>query len=221
MTGRPRAAASTYAVRTGHGIVHWVAVSHLALVVAVLAGLAGAEPAAAHAKLVAADPARDATVTSLAAVRLRFSEVLRPEFSTVAVTATDGARVVSGSPAVAGTEISVPVTVTGAGPYTVAYRVLSADGHPVEGSYAVTFAPPPAPSQAVSPPAAAATPLPTTRPASPSAGEEAGAGGSRTAAEEAGGGGGASLLGVGGGLLACAALASAGLVWRRRMRDHA
>ena len=185
--------------------------------------LAGAGPAAAHTELVAAEPPQDATVTALEVVRLRFTDPLRQEFSTVAVTAADGARVDSGSTAVTGTEITVPVAVTGGGSYTVAYRVLSADGHPVEGSYAVIFAPPPPPaaSAAAPPPTSMATPPPTTRSASPTASDEPGGGASGTVAEQADAGGGMSLVGVGGGLLSCAALVGAGLVWRRRMRDHA
>ena len=219
MTGRPCAAAPTRAVRTGHEIFHWVAVSHLALMVAVLAGLAGAGPAAAHAKLVATDPAREATVTSLAAVRLRFSEVLRPEFSTVAVTAPDGAQVVSGSPAVAGTEITVPVAAAAPGSYTIAYRVLSADGHPVEGSYVVTYALPTAP--AVPPSAASAVPSLTPSPPPTPSAEPTDVVATGSAATGTVDGGGASQFAVGAGLVCCAALLAAGLGWRRRRSDHA
>ena len=180
------------------------------VVISMGVSLAGAGPALAHTKLVAADPAQDATVTSFEAVRLRFTEPLRPEFSALAVTATNGAPVVSGSAAVTGTEITVPVTVTDGGSYTVAYRVLSADGHPVEGSYAVTFAPAP-PSAASASPSAA----------EPSAAEPSNVATSGTAADGARAGGGTVLVGFGAGLLGCAALAGAGLVWRRRMREHA
>ncbi len=181
---------------------------------------AGAGPAAAHTELVAAEPARDATVTSLTAVRLRFTDPLRPEFSAVAVTATDDARVVSGSPAVAGTEITVPITVTGAGSYTVAYRVLSADGHPVEGSYTVSVAPQLAPQTA--PPSTSAA-VPAGTPPSPptsAAPTEVVATGAAWNATGAGVGG-PSLVGVGAGLVVCTAFLGAGLVWRRRRREHA
>jgi methionine-rich copper-binding protein CopC len=202
-------------------IVRWLTSACAAVMVTLGVALVGTGPAAAHAELVAAEPDQDATVSTLDVVRLRFTEPLRPEFSALVVTATDGALVVSGSPAVAGTEISVPVTVTDGGSYTVAYRVLSPDGHPVEGSYTVTFTPQPAASAAAPPPTSMGTPPPTTRSASPTAADEPGGGASGAAAEKADAGDGMSLVGVGGGLLSCAALVGAGLVWRRRMRDHA
>jgi methionine-rich copper-binding protein CopC len=170
--------------------------------------------------LAAAEPARDATVSSLTAVRLRFTDPLRPEFSTVAVTATDDARVVSGSPAVAGTEITVPVTVTGGGSYTVAYRVLSADGHPVEGSYAVSLAPQPAPHPG--PPSTSAAVPASTPPSPPPSTEPTEVVPTGTAWTATGAGvGGTALVGVGTGLVVCTALLGAGLVWRRRRREQA
>jgi methionine-rich copper-binding protein CopC len=173
-------------------------------VLAVVWGTAG--PAVAHTDLVATEPAPGATVTTLTAVRLRFSEDLRPEFAMVVITGPDGARVATGSPAVLGRQIALPVAVIPAGTYTVAYRVLSADGHPVEGSWALTYAPDgPAPA-APSAPSVPAPPVP------PAAGEDP------TVT------GGASpwtigIWGVSGGVLAGAALAGAGLVRRRRTRD--
>ena len=192
----------------------------LGVIVTLGVALGTAGPAAAHTKLVVADPVQDATLTSLEAVRLRFTDGLRPEFSSLVVTATEGGRVVSGAPSVTGTEISVPVTVTDTGSYAVAYRVLSADGHPVEGTYAVSFAPAPP-----------ATPPPSATPSASSSAEPTDVEGSGvgatdvatsgTAADEASGGGGMTLVGFGAGLLVCAALVGAGLVWRRCMRDHA
>lgn len=112
-----------------------------------LAGTAGlvlswAAPAAAHAELVAAEPAQGAAVAVLDEVRLGFSEALLPEFATVAVTGADGVRVDAETPAVTGTQVSIPVAATTAGSYTVAYRLLSTDGHAVEGAYTLTYAPP-------------------------------------------------------------------------------
>ena len=177
--------------------------------VAVGSPLGTAAPAAAHIDLVAAEPSQDATVASLDVVRLRFSGPLRPEFATLAVTGADGARVDSGSPAVAGVEISVPVNVTAAGPYTVAYRVLSPDGHPVEGSYAVTYAPPPSspPPSSPSPSSAA----PPTRPPDDLAATP-------TAVDDDNDGS-APIRVAAGGLLACVAVAGAWLGWRSRVRD--
>ena len=59
----------------------------------------------------------------------------------------------------AGTHLTIDATAP-AGPYTVAYRVLSADGHPISGSFAFTFTPdqiPGAGEAGAAPPAAVPT----------------------------------------------------------------
>ncbi len=105
--------------------------------------LSGVGVAAAHTSLVGSDPAKDASVASpLTAVVLNFSEEINPAFADVAVTSADGRNWVSGSASVEGPRLTVavgPERLTN-GLYTVSYRVVSADGHPVSGSYTFTIA---------------------------------------------------------------------------------
>src|SRR5918998_4729418 len=105
----------------------------VALVGLVLLGSAG--PAVAHNELIGSDPADGATVaTSPAQVRLTFDLPPKPGFSTVTVTGPHSSQWQAGPPAEAGAVVSAPVRALGpAGQYTIAYQVLSADGHPVRG----------------------------------------------------------------------------------------
>ncbi len=112
----------------------WLA--FIAAVVAAMA-LAGAPVASAHAARIAADPADN---TALAQgpqrVSATFNEQLQPEFAAMTVVGPDGNIWSSGDPQVQGAVISVAVRPLGpAGTYTVNYRVTSADGHPVSGSW--------------------------------------------------------------------------------------
>lgn len=122
-----------------------------ALAATVIVLVAAALPsgfAAAHASLVDARPGRRAVVTRPPArVVLVFGEAVEPAFSTLGVFSASGARVDTGDvealPA-NGRELSVGLPGDlPAGHYTVRYRVLSTDGHVVEGSYRFTLAPPP------------------------------------------------------------------------------
>lgn len=114
------------------------------LVAAVLAVLlTPAAPAAAHNSLGAASPAEDAhLITAPTRVTLRFLQRLNPAYTTV-VLSEGGRRLPSGEPIVDGATVTLPITATlPNGTYTVAYRVASTDGHPVQGSYAFTVADP-------------------------------------------------------------------------------
>ncbi|WP_166389786.1 copper resistance protein CopC [Nocardioides ochotonae] len=110
-----------------------------ALLVALVPGLllATALPASAHAALVSSDPADASSVETLPdEVTLEFNEsIADPAY--VVVTAPDGVRVNSGDAAVAGPQVTQALDAQGlalpAGTYTLAYRVVSADGHPISG----------------------------------------------------------------------------------------
>ncbi|MBJ7341066.1 MAG: copper resistance protein CopC [Mycolicibacterium sp.] len=123
--------------------------------------------AAAHTALTGSDPAKDASVAvTPTAITLTFTEDINPAFANVVVNSPDGRNLVSGPPRVEGPSITADVKQDRpeAGMYTVAYRVVSADGHPVSGSYGFTVvgapgvSPPPstlatsAPSVASAPP---------------------------------------------------------------------
>lgn len=114
----------------------------LALVGLALLGSAG--PAVAHNELIGSDPPDGATLaTSPSQVSLTFDLPLRPGFSTVTVTGPHSSQWQAGPPAEAGAVVSAPVRALGpAGQYTIAYQVLSADGHPVRGAVRFTLTTP-------------------------------------------------------------------------------
>lgn len=126
----------------------------LALLVFVgLALLGGASPAVAHNELIGSDPPDGATVASSPSqVRLTFDLPLKPGFSTVTLTGPDSSQWQAGPPAEAGAVVSAPVRALGpAGQYTIAYQVLSADGHPVRGAVQFTLTTPGSGAVAASP----------------------------------------------------------------------
>jgi hypothetical protein len=118
-----------------------------------LALLGSAGPAIAHNELIGSDPLDGATVaTSPSQVRLIFNLPLRPGFSTVTVTGPHSSQWQAGPPAEAGAVVSAPVRALGpAGQYTIAYQVLSADGHPVRGAVRFTLTTPGSGTAAASP----------------------------------------------------------------------
>lgn len=137
----------------------------LLVAVAVLLGvLAPGSPAWAHASLVAADPVKDSTLTAApAGVTLEFNERLNPDFTTIVVSDAAKQRVPASGATV--DDVRGKVTFTGGlpanGVYTVAYRVVSVDGHTVQGSYTFTLADPDLPDAPAAPaPSTAAMPGP-------------------------------------------------------------
>jgi methionine-rich copper-binding protein CopC len=141
----------------------------LALVLAGTAGLLGAAPAAAHDSLTGASPADGATVTTAPEqVVLTFSAQVKDLGLTVLVTSPDGRRVGEGPARVEGRDVVAPlVALTEPGRYTVAYRVVSSDGHPIQGRTAfVLDVPAPTPTQTPAP-TASASPDATSPAASP------------------------------------------------------
>jgi copper resistance protein C len=107
----------------------------LAGLVAVAIGLAPV--ASAHAVLLATDPARGATLaTGPAQVSATFNEPLQTAFAAMTVVGPDANLWSIGDPRLDGAVISVALRPLGpAGTYTVNYRVTSADGHVVTGSW--------------------------------------------------------------------------------------
>jgi methionine-rich copper-binding protein CopC len=99
----------------------------------------GAPPASAHAALVRVVPADGAALDSAPSrVTLEFDEPMGSP-ATMVVTGPDGRAVQQGAAKVLGTTVSVPVRVTATGTYRVAFRVVSADGHPVSGQTSFGF----------------------------------------------------------------------------------
>ncbi len=96
-------------------------------------------PAFGHSSLVSSTPAKDAVLTEFPSeVSLTFNESLleigaeNPNKVEVVNSMGD---VLSGASKLSGSVISVPVQITGNDEYQVSYRVVSADGHVIEGSY--------------------------------------------------------------------------------------
>lgn len=93
----------------------------------------------AHAVLVKSSPARRAVLaTPPSRVELTFNERLEPAYSAMTVSTADNARV-DDSKVVVGPEdprrLSVGVSALKPGTYSVKFRVLSVDGHVVEGTF--------------------------------------------------------------------------------------
>ncbi|RAV11354.1 copper resistance protein CopC [Mycolicibacterium sp. GF69] len=103
----------------------------------VAGALAGAGPAAAHATRIATDPAENAALTQgPATVSATFNEALQAQFAAMTVVGPDGNLWSTGEPQVQGAVLSVGVRPLGpSGDYTVNYRVTSADGHVITGSW--------------------------------------------------------------------------------------
>ncbi|WP_188829605.1 copper resistance CopC family protein [Nocardia camponoti] len=130
-----------------------VAVALLAMLVSVLFG---AGIASAHSGVISSTPEDGATIeTGPARVSLTFNEELQPTFPTLTVVGPDARLWSKGKAVVDGRTVSVEVGELGpVGEYTIAFRVTSADGHPVSGtrhftlSKAGTGTPGPKPGQA-------------------------------------------------------------------------
>ena len=110
----------------------------LAVLAATLLSLVVAPGAVAHTRLTATTPANDAVLgTSPALVTLRFSEPVETAFGSVRVydgeaRRVDDGRTIRPSPdeLAVGVDRELPK-----GTYTVAWRVVSADAHPIHGAF--------------------------------------------------------------------------------------
>ncbi|MBL7257197.1 copper resistance CopC family protein [Paractinoplanes lichenicola] len=124
----------------------------LVALAATLAVLLPGAPALAHNALAEATPAKGATVKKApTSVKLKFLQKLNPEYTTIALSGT--AKIETSAPKVDGATGSITFDPLPNGAYTVAYQVVSTDGHTVKGSYKFTVADP------------SATAAPTTEPA--------------------------------------------------------
>jgi methionine-rich copper-binding protein CopC len=113
----------------------------LGLLAAALLFLGAGQPtAAAHTALTATDPTADSSITSgPTRVTATFNEELQPTFASMTVVGPDGNLWSSGEAEVRGATVGVAVRPLGpAGRYTANYRVTSADGHVVSGSWSFT-----------------------------------------------------------------------------------
>jgi copper resistance protein C len=112
----------------------------LVALLALVALLLGAAPALAHSDLRSSDPADGAVLADApAGISFTFNEELLPQGNAITLTDTaSGERLEVPAASVDGDTVSVPWPADApAGQYRAAYRVVSADGHPIAGT--VTF----------------------------------------------------------------------------------
>ncbi len=128
-----------------------------AMMTAALIGVVSAAPASAHTSLTSASPADGSTVGPPTQIVLTFNEPVG--FTRVLVTDAAGRRYQSGRPVNVDNTVTEKLPATPPnGRYTVAWRVVAPDGHPVEGTYQFTVTG----SAATAPAAAPAAPSQTT-----------------------------------------------------------
>ena len=114
----------------------------VALALTVVAVLGTATPALAHNVLISSDPANGASVAAgPPKISLTFDQYVQgADVNQIAVTGPGGGQWAEGPISVVNNVISAPLRPLGpAGKYTVGYRVLSADGHPVIGELTFTL----------------------------------------------------------------------------------
>lgn len=125
----PSVSRSNLPVRVARGVT--------AALLAVVVVVAPAAPAAAHAALSASQPGQNTRVAqSPEEIVLTFSERLNGDYTTIVVSDAAGAQMPVDGPTVDQERgIVRPVQPLPDGVYTVAYRVVSVDGHPVQGAF--------------------------------------------------------------------------------------
>ncbi|MDQ0538143.1 methionine-rich copper-binding protein CopC [Curtobacterium flaccumfaciens] len=132
----------------------------LAIVAAGLLTLVGVQPASAHSALTSSTPADGAVVTEpLQTVDLTFSEAPLAGLDAglrIQVTDAAGTDVATGDVSVSGTTMRRAVDLD-RGNYTVLWRYVSPDGHPIEGTLAFDYRA----AAAVPTPSATGAPTPT------------------------------------------------------------
>jgi methionine-rich copper-binding protein CopC len=105
---------------------------------------AAAAVARFHLELTKSEPKKNDTVaTSPTAIKLYFTESVKAAATSLRVTGAD-AKIVTIGPVTVDTAAKSPAVVAvkqtlTPGKYTVAWKVVGADGHPAEGTFAFTF----------------------------------------------------------------------------------
>ncbi|HEY9411440.1 MAG TPA: copper resistance CopC family protein [Jiangellaceae bacterium] len=121
------------------GIVAFAAAP--ATVLAVVLSVVTASPATAHNTLISSSPEDGSTATTQpGVVELTFDQPVQNRFAQVAVVDPDERTYQSGDPEIVGATVTQAVDDLPDGEYTIAYRVVSADGHPVSGTVTFTMA---------------------------------------------------------------------------------
>jgi hypothetical protein len=136
----------------------------LAIVIGGVFAILGVQPASAHSALTSSTPADGAVVTEpLERIDLTFSEAPLAGLDAglrIQVTDADGTDVSTGDVTVSGMTMGKAVELEN-GAYTVLWRYVSPDGHPIDGSYGFEYRA----AVATTPP----TTVPTSDPVTPTA----------------------------------------------------
>ncbi|RKO21790.1 copper resistance protein CopC [Pseudarthrobacter phenanthrenivorans] len=126
-----------------------------------LAAFFGAAPAQAHDALASTSPTDGQTITTnpgkVSITLTNPPNTGIPGSNVLTVTAPDGHVISSGEVTVEGATLSTAAEIDHDGKHTVQWRAVSADGHPIEGTFSFTYTPEAAASAAPS----AATPSAT------------------------------------------------------------
>jgi copper resistance protein C len=100
---------------------------------------AASSPAFAHAQLTGSNPKANSVLFAMPSqIRLQFSDEIieLPGGNVITVTSASGRRIDLGETTVLGNQMTVKLRkISTLGKYTVRYRVISEDGHPVNASY--------------------------------------------------------------------------------------
>jgi methionine-rich copper-binding protein CopC len=131
-----------------------------------LTALAGTAPAQAHDALASTSPAEGQTITTnpgkVSITLNNAPETGVPGSNTIKVIAPDGHTVSTGDISVDGATLSIAADIDHPGKHTVQWRAVSADGHPIDGSYSFTYAAEGETHSEAAPPAASAASAPAT-----------------------------------------------------------
>ncbi|RFS87569.1 copper resistance protein CopC [Actinomadura spongiicola] len=163
-----------------------------------------ATPAMAHTRLTGSDPKKNSSVASPQQIELTYTDSIR--LPRVILSDESGRQRQTGKAEAVDNKVTLPISGTLAnGKYTVGWRVVSADGHPVTGSYSFTVeGSSGGAGTSTAPSAQPAAPAPAPSPSNASATEESD-------------GGSSGWLWIG--LIALIGAAAAGAVaWLRRSR---
>lgn len=103
--------------------------------------LGAASPALAHDQLEHTSLDLDPKSGDVTGVTLEFSGDIIEVGTEITVTDADGKSVTDGKPTVEGHEVTQPLASDelAEGEYTAAWRVVSSDGHPVEGAFTIAM----------------------------------------------------------------------------------
>ncbi|MCK0166703.1 copper resistance protein CopC [Jannaschia sp. S6380] len=108
------------------------------ITLALVATLATATAALAHSKAEDTTPANEATVETVEVIELRFDDPMR--VTAISLIGPDGEMEITRETGLDPvTEFrAIPLEAMPAGAYSVDWRGLSADGHPMQGAFAFT-----------------------------------------------------------------------------------